>query len=666
MSRPWRLLVSLLLVVSLVAVPGVAAEPSPTAQSDGVERTFTTSLTPDEPGSIRVELRYGVPDRVTTLTTRLPDNASVQSTDGFERRSGTTYDWTRTTDSPTITYTLPVNETVRRTGGAGSPTTGYLYVDTGDWAITRAPRAAVSYSGTGPEPKLTTEYAFTGSGATSGDILYLGPFEEYRRQAAGQQFRLVVPAAADLRTQPGAILDSVAKAAETLSVGPRDPEVVAIAAPTTAGIEWGSIGLQRGESDFWVLDDRGVNTPANVWLHEYVHTQQTYRTASETEWTYEGMADYYAALLTYQQGRIDYDRYRRHLEAADDYDDVVLAEPETWRGTLANYDKGALVFAALDRRLRLETDGDGTLQDVLGRVNDGTVEQSAFLDAVDAVGGSDPRSFARRYTETDALPATWSRPEQQAAFGGPQFTYTLAPPYDRTGPYRTDAVDAAPSVVVGESLALRVAVENTGDEPGDYSTTFRVGGEPVAERTGSLAPGERTVLTVTRRFTEPGDRQLTAGSATETVTVREPATPQVTGLDAPERAAPGESIRLAATVENPADRPANGTVTLAVDGEPLATELVRLDTEGTATVAATTQLTAGEHTVTAGSRERTVTVPTATTRAAGTTAPETATAGEGSRSADGSPTPTGASGPGVGALGAVTALLLVGRLFVSG
>jgi hypothetical protein len=673
--------VSLVLLVSLVAVPGVTAgSAAATTQSDTLPRTFTVSLTPDEPGEIRVELEYRVPDDVTTLTTRLPADAAVRSTDGFQRRSETTYDWSRSTDTPTITYDLPVNQTVTRNSGEGTQTTGYLYVDTGEWAIARAPRAAVTYSGTGPRPELQTDYAITGSGATSGDILYLGRFEEHQRRAAGQQFRLVVPAAADLQSPPEEILDSLSSAAQSLSLGPRDPEVVAIAAPT-GNVEWGSTGLQRGESDFWVLDRRGVDTPSNVWIHEYVHTRQTYRTTEETEWTYEGMADYYAALLTYQQGRIGYDRYRRHLEAADDHQNAVLADPDTWAGTLANYDKGALVFAALDRQLRLATDRGGTLQGVVRRINNGTLEQAEFLDAVAAVGGSEQRSFAETYTETDDVPETWSRQEQRAAFGGAQssFAYEFEPPYDRTGPYRTDSAGAAPTVVLGETLGLQVGVENTGSATGDYRATLRVDGEPVTTKTGTLGPGGREVVTFDVAFTTRGSRRVTVEGAAETVTVRAPATPRVVGLDAPRRAAPGESVRLQAAVGNPAGRPANGTVTLAIDGDPLVTRHVQLGVNETTRIPARTTLAAGEHTVTAGSRERTIevttvtpTTPTRSETVTGTAPPGSATGpmrgGEGGRgTSDGAgagagATPTGAGGPGVGVVGALAALLLGSRL----
>jgi hypothetical protein len=143
----------------------------------------------------------------------------------------------------------------------------------------------------------------------------------------------------------------------------------------------------------------------------------------------------------------------------------------------------------------------------------------------------------------------------------------------------------------------------------------------------------------------------------------------VTGIEAPRRAAPGDPVTLTARVGNPAARPANGTVTLAVDGEPLATERVRLDANGTTTVTATTRLEVGDHRVTAGSRERTVrvdtTTPTTPTPTDSVTRTEPVSPTGSIRSPTGAQaqggTPTQADGPGVGALAALGALVVVGR-----
>jgi hypothetical protein len=705
MRSPWvRLVACLLLVASAVAAPvagastavetgasgtadagsastvgaleetsaASAAPAGTTRESNRLDRRYEVSLAANHSGEVRVRLRYRIPDGVTRLTTTLPVNTTVESTEGFTRSDDRTYEWTRTTDEPAITYRLPVNETVSR-GIEGEQTGGYIYVATGSWAILRAPGSRLEISGTGSRPEVNTTYGVDGEGATGGGMVYVGPHRTTTREAGGQRVDLVVPEAAEMASSPEAVLDSLGHAARTLEIGPRDDRVVAIVAPTT--VEWGSAGLQRGESDFWVRDDRGVDTPANVWLHEYVHTRQPYRTETKTRWTTEGMADYYAALLSYRQGRISYERFREHVERGQKtrYDNVYMVGPNSWEGTLAAYDKGALVFAALDRKIRLESDRSATLAAAVRQFNrpDETVSHGEFLSAVEDAGGNDAREFARTYTETTSAPDTWSRAAHLRAFEGVSFASEFAPGYERTGPYRNDMAGAGPTVVTGETLALRIAVENTGESAGEYRVTVRANGDPVANRSATLEAGARETFTVRRTFDEPGEVVVTAGGVSETVTVRRPGEVRVSSLDVPQRAAVGESVEVTATVGSLASRPADGTVALRADDRTVAERRFRLDVDETATLSGTVTFEEpGEYSVTAGERSRTIRVVagspdestasgTATQDGAASSPPSSVERETGTASAT---APVGESGAGFGALAALVALLALGTL----
>jgi len=57
--------------------------------------------------------------------------------------------------------------------------------------------------------------------------------------------------------------------------------------------------VQSGSADLWVQDTEPTDIARNVWLHEYVHTQQSYEADREVEWFTEATATYYAALFTY-------------------------------------------------------------------------------------------------------------------------------------------------------------------------------------------------------------------------------------------------------------------------------------------------------------------------------------------------------------------------------
>lgn len=626
-------LVTLLLVTSAAGAPLAAAGTAPdrpradatatTTPHGGLHIEYTSSLTPDRPGEIGVAAEFTVPEDVTSLTAEVPEGAEVTGTDGFSRSAPRQYEWTRTTPSPSLTYRLPANETVTR-GREGSETSGFLYVDTGEWALVKAPRLGVVYSGTGSRQPVRTDQSVDGPGVAGDGLLFLGPVETTTREAAGQRIRLAVPEAADLRESRTDILDSLADAARTTTVGPADDEVLAIAAPTD-GVRYGSTGLQRGPSTFWVRDVQRLDSPENVWVHEYLHTRQEYRPTAATRWTYEGMADYYAATRALRTGRTNYSVFRRHLRIGtrDRYADVTLAEPDTWRGTSANYWKGALAFAAIDRRIRVESDGSATLQDAIRRAQDrtgrGRLNQSTLLGSIEAVGGPDSRDVARRFTETNATPETWNRSAYARAFGG---LATIDYRFDGVrveGPYRSASVDRPPVLVPGERLVVDAVAANTGDADGEFAVTLRLDDRAVGTRSGRLAAGAETDLRWRIPFETTGERTLRLAEAGRAVTVRPPATPRVTDLQVPERASVGESVAIRAVVTNAAERPANGTVVLTADGRTLTERRVRLAPGESVTLDASPSFDApGEYTVAAGDRSATLRVrdPTATTTAA--------------------------------------------------
>lgn len=409
------------------------------------------------------------------------------------------------------------------------------------------------------------------------------------------------------------------------------------------------------------------------------------------------MADYYAANRALRTGRINYSQFRRHLRIGTRprYADVMLAAPDTWRGTSANYWKGALVFAAIDRRIRLESDGSATLQDAVRRAQDrtgrGRLNQSTFLGSVEAVGGTDSRAVARRFTETNATPETWNRSEHARAFGGFATIDYRIDGFRVEGPYRSTGVDQPPTLVPGERLVVNAVATNTGDAAGEFAVTLRAGDRAVGTRSGQLAAGARTDLQWTVPFEGTGERTVRLAEAERSVTVRPPATPRVTDLQVPDRVAVGESVRVRAVVTNRAERPANATVALTVDGRTLTERDVRLAPGESTTLAASTSFgSAGSYTVAADDQSATLrvrdsTAPTmsagggaggsgrSTTGSVGTgtddgvggdgsAADAGADGGGASRGADtttGTPlTPSGSAGDGFGAAAALVGLLL--------
>lgn len=625
---------------SISTVP-VGASPSASSTSGTIDLRQTLQLTPNAPGEIAVTLRYSLPTDVVDLKTRVPTDATVASTDGFDRSDGTEYVWDQRTTTPTLTYRTAVNETRDATGpiaGNGD----YLFVDPGKWALVRIPPTASEWSWTGGGTvELSRTTTTAGPGAVGDAMAFLGEHREVTRTAHGQTFRLIVPARASLAESPSAILASMASASETLRVGDRDERVFAVAAPTRS-TRWAVRGLQTGESDMWVRDIERLDTADNTWLHEYVHTRQGYAAAKEVRWFTEASASYYAALLALGQQRIDFEAFRNRLARGMRSPDTtaVLADPSTW-DTVAPYTKGALVASELGRQTRLASNRTRSLQDVLRRMNGhgDTVTASAFREMVRRSGGDDTASLADRYATGRETPPMWDRPTHERAFSTtpPRIEYALPEPrnssgYRVSGPYRSVGIDGDRPLrlAVDETLAVDVRVSNTGGATGEYDAGLFANGERQDRRSGSLAPGESRTVTLGHRFSKVGEYALTVAGEEIAVSVRDPAAPTVTALDVERthrRHGDRRGVAATATVRNERAFPAAGNLTLYRNGEPVETRRIELAPDEERTVGYDeTFVDPGTHVFRVGNRTVTITLESTSTP---TTESETTSAVDG-------------------------------------
>lgn len=567
-----------------------------TAADNNIHQQTTLLLTPDQPGQVGARTQYELPGTVQSLTVRVPEAATVRRADGFSADDNRTYAWDKTTSSPRLVYDFAANRTVagarsperqtpltespRESSGAkqGAQTGSYSFVDVGPWAITQVPSMGVSWTYTETQAvELRKSTAIDGQGATGDEIAFLGPLTEYTRTAHGQQFRLAVPQAASLRESPADVLDALANASGRLVVGERDETVFFIAAPT--GPDWGPLGIEYGGSDVWVRADARLDRVTNVWLHEYVHTRQSYDPTEATRWSQEGAADYYAALLTFEQGRITFETFRDRLRrgTADPAARSVLADPNTWEHN-ANYRKGALVWGLIDYRIR--TVGDRSVDNVLARLNahGEPVTATVLLDAVGTAGTGDVRATASRYTETSDAPDSWSREAHSRAFSGPDIRALLAEAtYRVSGPYREAAVGPNRSLVTNETLTVSVPVQNVGDKQGVSEVEIRSAGQPVVSERVEIPAGERRTITLQTRLNKSGTSVLHTDSGSARFTVNTPSPVTVRDLRVqPGTVTPGESASVSLVVENNAEFPADGVVELIGGGEELGSERVRL------------------------------------------------------------------------------------------
>jgi hypothetical protein len=337
MSGVWRGLVTLALAVALLAAGGAvgvsAADGASAAQAgDPIVLDQQFGRLPDDPGNVSIELTYSVPDRVVSLRTTIPTNATVLATDGFDRRNATTYAWDERTERPSLTYRYEVNRTAHRTGPEGAHGS-YLAADVGDWALFTRPTTPTEFEYTGDRPTFDRRSVIDGEGAAGEWLVYLGPERTFSRSEHNQTFDLVVPEAASMAESPREVLGGLTRAADSLNVGDRDETVFVVAAPT-GEVPWAVRGYLSGDGYMWVEVGVKLSAPENVWYHEYIHTRQAFETAPDAAWLDEGIAAYYATRLTYEHQALSFGGFADQLAKGTgaDYADVVLESPETWRG----------------------------------------------------------------------------------------------------------------------------------------------------------------------------------------------------------------------------------------------------------------------------------------------------------------------------------------------
>ncbi|GAB3689605.1 hypothetical protein GCM10028857_25140 [Salinarchaeum chitinilyticum] len=417
-----------------------ADAPPPTVVERTVYRDDAAS------GVVDLAIVYEIPESVSKLAFWIErPQVSVVATDGFASSDvgdytwqgqveGPAFEWDGTGDRATVVLRQPLDATPA-TYGAG----------TDDSALCLRPRTHTRWRYRGTEPQIERAADVQGTGVAGEQFAFLGEHEvaERRvehetagcrvehdpdgfgsdldasrsgqgttegREAPTETLRLVVPDAAELAAGRERVLDSLVAASERLGGGGRNDVVTVFVAPTT-GVSWAHRGLSLGP-DARVNDTAPIAAPTNIWVHEYVHTRQDREAVTPaTEWLLEATAEYYAVTQAFERGEIGFDAYRTVLDrgAGGEHADAILADPATWTGD-AQYRKGALVVAALDRRIRAATGGAATFQAVLAewtRAGPAGFDAAAFADAVESAGGPVARAAAVAYTQRPVTPRSW-------------------------------------------------------------------------------------------------------------------------------------------------------------------------------------------------------------------------------------------------------------------
>ncbi|MFB6310002.1 MAG: hypothetical protein ABEH64_02340 [Salinirussus sp.] len=589
-TRRLAMVIVALVILSVCAVfaTGVTgASGTPGVDVQGAADVVTVHVTQSfaahpEPGLVTATYDFTLPDAVEELRTRIPENARAVSTSGgFEHAGGDQYIWDGGTQTPAITFQLPVNETGSISGPEGTDGR-FRFADVGEWGLFTRPPIPIDVSYYGDEVEFVRETAVDGDGAAGKWLVFVGSATIHRHTAANQDFRLVEPGAADLAEPPERIFEAVGSAANALQVGSRDRRVLMVAAPAT--VDWAVEGLAVGGGDFYVTDDERLDVADSTWLHEYVHTRQSFNLTEETRWLTEATATYYAALLTLEQEQVSFPEFKDLLRTGrwDRFTDDILADPSTWTaGT--NYRKGGLVIGELDRRLRLATDQQRAFQAVFSEVNQHPEPLSgdAFITIMDRLGGADLGDAADRFTRTTATPPMWDQEAHQTAFGQlpARISVRLDERFRVTGPYRNRSIrDESLVVVPGEQLSANLSIENLGGTKGTYNLSYGLSDIGRTWANGTVAPGTTVVEHLSVEPEQVGQTTFHAGQFERSLTVREPARPTIVDITANRTSVPiGKPVRVDLELRNGESYPGHRNVTITANGAAVTTITAYLD-----------------------------------------------------------------------------------------
>jgi hypothetical protein len=383
-----------------------------TTQDGDLVRRATLDRTPDRSGSVDVTHDYELPGFL-SFEVRVPSMrrsaVSVVSTDGFDRANDTTLEWDGTTDRPS--FRLRVDAGTERMNGLH-------VVDRPDWAFAVFPQSAYRGEYVGDVGRRV-EGAVEGQGAGTDTMAYAGEAETATRTVDGTRVRVVVAASASPAATPGELADAVASLVRSFDVGRPYSDTTLFVLPAD-GTSRNTSGRNVGDH-YWIQDDQAtLDTVETTLTHEFVHTRLRGFGDGSSRWLTEAFAEYYQLTLALDQGMGDYEAFRAALDRRRDRfdgDEISLAEPETWRGTTANYAKGAVVLAALDARIRNATGGRRTLADVLvARFEDDSVGElrtyREFRSTVVAVAGEESiGSWLDRYVAGTETPTVADEPD---------------------------------------------------------------------------------------------------------------------------------------------------------------------------------------------------------------------------------------------------------------
>lgn len=406
-----------LLVTSAVSGAATVGTGSASASETGkppVVQTVTYERTPDDPGRITVTVEYDLGPDADELVVFVLDNSTVTNAKGLSAKRDAEfrgYEWNEVTRNPVMTLTVPVNQTSSRFGGLN-------YVDVGAWTLFGGSHVVHTayYSDSANDwfytyrdtDRIAVRTRTAGEGHVEEELGFLGGHTIHQTASSNRSFELIVPDSATMAASPRRHLATLTETVGVLQIDDEEENVTVFVAPEP--IRGG--GLAPGPHSVWIHESASVES--GVAVHEYVHTRQAYNSSKSMSWLDEASADYYTSLVLYNQNATSYRTFRDKVTTSRDAE-AVLAERDTWPSVYAEYTKGRRVLAALDAKIRKETNGNRTLQAVFRRLNEHSrsepITYDVFQRVVADVAGTSLDGWLDSYVRSTAVPEVPDEPQ---------------------------------------------------------------------------------------------------------------------------------------------------------------------------------------------------------------------------------------------------------------
>lgn len=409
MQKHARIAAFLFVILLLVTQPvaGYAMSPhyrtsvekrhSPAQGQIPVTYHITDSHHRGDSGTLAVRAVFDMSQTPPPVTLNLADNSnwvdfSVESVRGFTRE-GKNLTWNGETTDPEIAFTVTIETGPR-------PRVGDI---ADSWGL--VPRKTIVESLRSTSGSLATSVTLDTRGYLSPRFVFLGEYTKTVVHSRGQRIVIIDSAASSNTANIQEAKKSLRRMSDQMYIGGRDEVVYIFHVPIVP------FHLENGARGVTFQNEivQSSSADGDTFLPYLASREPLLFQPSEDMWRIAGsLMNYFDFINGYENGRFDFEQLMAYLEEGSS--DNVLIGSDYYD---ISHDNGTHMMAALDAKIRKETNGERSLRDVVRRLNrhNGEVTYSDFLEIVETVADDSVRSWFDTYATEPGLPTLPERPE---------------------------------------------------------------------------------------------------------------------------------------------------------------------------------------------------------------------------------------------------------------